>query len=462
MSKMILTVIGGGSVNWMRGLMRDVYLLDKVDGGEIRLVDPNIENVNAVADMLRAFNKMRGKDYKISVVENRAEALSNADFVMTTFSPGEMSAFWNDLELPKKYGICQPVSMTVGPSGISAALRTIPVAYEIVSDMEKYCPDAWLLNVTNPMSTVTRAMNMASKKTKIIGLCHEFHALPSLLGPMLGLYKPDNINVLEYLYDWLPKQGFLYTVAGVNHFIWLTSASLNGEDVTYKIREYCHSHSEIRPVDNGNLQATSSYVNNNSAKLALCRQLGYLPLAGDRHLIEFYPSLCNIRNGYGMKYNVLKTTVDSRKLSKEHYLADINAIARGQKEVKWTRSGEEMTAIMQAIITGKQTVGIMNMPNTGQISNMPNDAVVETLCKVSKEGVTPILSGELPGSVGSLCRLHADVHELTVKAALQGDKRLFVEALSLDPLSGGADFSELCLLADDLLEANKKWLPRFF
>ena len=123
MSKtMVLAVIGGGSSQWMMSLMKDVYLLDAVDGGEIRLVDPDRGGAEAVASMLDRFNAMRGKDYRVSVCDDRAEALGGADFVMTTFSPGSMDAFEYDLEIPIRYGIRQPVSMTVGPAGISAAL----------------------------------------------------------------------------------------------------------------------------------------------------------------------------------------------------------------------------------------------------------------------------------------------------------------------------------------------------
>jgi alpha-galactosidase/6-phospho-beta-glucosidase family protein len=463
MKNIILTVIGGGSVNWMRGLMKDFYLLDEISGGEIRLVDPNREHVEAVADMLKAFNVMRNKDYKISICEDRKKALTNANFVLTTFSPGAMEAFRYDLEIPIKYGIRQPVSMTVGPCGISAALRTIPVAYEIVEDMEEVCPGAWLLNVTNPMSAVTRAMNMAAKTVKVIGICHEFHALHHLIGPMLGLKKPEGMLVTDYLYNWLPSQGFEYTVAGLNHFIWLTKASLNGEDVIPKIRSYCNEHWEIiNENSNNNTQATKVYKSNHAAKLALCRQFGYLPLAGDRHLVEFYPSLCNIRNGYAMKYGACKTTVDYREFEKFRQLDYIKKIGKGAVDVVWEKSGEELLDIVRAVINNTPITAILNLPNNGQVRNMPKDVIVETLATLDARGVVPKQSGELPGSVGSLCRLHADVHELTVKAALSGDRNLFVEALSLDPSSGCADFSEIPALADELLQVNKKWLPRFY
>ncbi|MDF2927703.1 MAG: glycoside hydrolase family 4 [Paenibacillaceae bacterium] len=462
MKELTVTVIGGGSVNWMQGLMRDFYMIDSLHGGEIRLVDPNREHVEAVADMLLAFNKLRDKNYRIRIMEDRREALHGTDFVIATFSPGAMEAFRNDLELPLKYGVRLPVSMTVGPCGISASLRTAPAAYEIVQEMEELCPGAWLLNLTNPMSVVTRAMNAAARTVKVVGLCHEFHCLPDYLGPMLGLHKPEGMSKLDYIYRWLPEQGMDYTVAGVNHFIWLTEARLNGEDMLPLIREYCRTHPHLEAAGGSGEQATASFRNNGAAKFALCRQFGCLPLAGDRHLIEFYPSLCNIRNGYGMKYNVSKTTVEARQLSKIRQLEKIRSMARQGSSIIWEKSGEELTAIMEAVISGQSVSSIVNMPNRGQIANLPQEVIVETLATVSAEGIVPKPSGALPGAIGSLCRLHADVHEITLKAALQGSRELLIEALSLDPSSGCADFAELPQLADELLLANRKWLPRFF
>jgi alpha-galactosidase len=383
---------------------------------------------------------------------------------MTTFSPGAMDAFFNDLEMPVKYGVRQPVSMTVGPCGISAAIRTAPIAFEIVEQMERECPGAWLLNVTNPMSVVTRAMNHAAKTVKVIGMCHEFHSFSSHAGRILGLEKPDGMNVLDYLYRWLPEAGLDYTVAGVNHFIWLTRALLNGKDQIPSIRRYADDHTSTADVgpDAALNGAPNPWHNDNQAKLAYCRLFGYLPLAGDRHLIEFLPGFCNLQNGFGMKYGVYKTTVAERRHGKEHGLAEIRRIAAGEQEVDWSRSGEEMTAIMEAILAGSSVPAIVNAPNRGQITNMPADVVVETLATVSADGVAPTPSGELPGAVGSLCRLHADVHELTLQAALDGSRSGLVAALALDPMSGGADLGQLESLADDLLAANREWLPRFF
>ena len=376
---------------------------------------------------------------------------------MTTFSPGSMDAFEFDLEIPTRYGIRQPVSMTVGPAGISAALRTVPVAAEIVQDMEQYCPEAWLLNVTNPMSAVTRAMNLFAKNVRVVGLCHEFHAFPALVTAILGLKPPPDLNVVDQLYRWLPDQGLRYTVAGINHFIWITAAELNGRDVLPDIRQFACEHSDLAPAG-----ASYSLSNHHAVKLALCRTFGYLPLAGDRHLVEFWPHLCNVRNGYAMGYSVEKTTVDSRRHRRENNRARVERIAAGIEEMDWTRSGEEMTEVVNAVLTGCSTRSILNLPNEGQISNLPNDAIVETLATVTGKEIRPEQCGDLPGAVGSLCRLHVDVQEMTVQAALRGDRNLLVESLSLDPLCAGADFVEISDLADELLAANRHWLPRFF
>ena len=147
--KIKIAIIGGGSVNWMRGLIRDIYVLKGVEGGEIRLVDPNIPHVTSVRNMILKYNEVSDKQFDVSIEEDRKKALTGCDFVITTFSPGAMDAFFNDLEIPIRYGVRLPVSMTCGVSGISAALRTVPVAYEITQDMEEVCPAPSTISATS-------------------------------------------------------------------------------------------------------------------------------------------------------------------------------------------------------------------------------------------------------------------------------------------------------------------------
>ena len=168
--------------------------------------------------------------------------MAGCDFVLTTFSPGAMDAFFNDLEIPVKYGVRLPVSMTCGISGISAALRTVPVAYEITRDMEAVCPGAVLLNVTNPMTAVTKAFNLPAKTVTVYGICHEINKLGDYLGKILGLNRPEGMGIGTYLYSYLNEIGFDYAVAGINHYIWLVRANLNGEDMLGKIRRFAEEH----------------------------------------------------------------------------------------------------------------------------------------------------------------------------------------------------------------------------
>ena len=441
-------------------LMRDVYQMEHADGGEIRLVDPNVEHAQAVADMLSKFNELRGKDYQISVTAHRQTALKNADFVLSTFSPGAMDAFYNDLEIPIRYGIRQPVSMTVGPCGSSAALRTCSEAFDLVNDMEKACPGAVLLNVTNPMTAVTRAMNMATKTIKVIGMCHEFHYLEKYIGQAIGLPRPQEMNILNYLYAYLPSQGLDYEIAGINHFIWVTRAILNGRDMLPVIREYARTRLN-HPGIAGEVDIQKA--RENFAKFTLCDVFGYMPLVGDRHLIEFMPSLCNQRTGWGMEYGVKKTVVAERILGKKKSLQEIRDIASGQQAVQWDSSSEEMTVIMDALLAGKSTTGIMNLPNHGQIANLPKGSVVETLADIDPDGnITPRQTGELPRSIAVICQLQLQIIDMIIEASLEGNRELFIEALVLDPLCADASLRQISNMADELLFANRFWLPRFY
>ncbi len=345
--KIKICIIGGGSVNWMRILMKDIYALQGVEGGEIRLVDPNVPHVTSVKNMAEKFNEASDKNFEISIVEDRKEALRDCNFVITTFSPGSMDAFFNDLEIPVKYGVRLPVSMACGISGMSAALRTVPVAYEITQDMEEVCPGAVLLNVTNPMTAVTRAFNMPAKTVTVYGICHEIHALSRYLGKIFGLHQPPDMHISKYLYSWLQEQGFEYTVAGINHYIWLTKASYHGEDVLEKIRQFAMENEAFEKISEHDPD-TNPYDNHGQAKLALCRQFGYLPIPGDRHLIEFMSSMCNNQNGFGMDYGILKTTVDRRRLDKVMQKQEIDRMASGEIQVNFSRSGEEIAGFIQA------------------------------------------------------------------------------------------------------------------
>jgi len=462
MSYKNITVIGGGSVNWMYGLMKDVFLIDEIEGGNIKLVDPDKEYTGVVCELLKTFNKVSTKDFRITIEENRKKAFERADFVLLTFSPGSLDAFENDLEIPVKYGIVQPVSMTVGPSGISSALRTIPVAYKIAEEMEEICPGAWILNETNPMSVVTKALTLPAKTVKVIGLCHGIHELRLIANSVFGLKMPDGMPAYEYLYDWLEKQEFEYKVAGLNHFIFLTEARYKGRDIIPEIRKFCNEYKANFLTSSGqHSQATTAFSSSHGAAIQLCKIFGYIPINYDRHTVEFMGNLCNVHNGFGMKYGVEKTTIDYRRIRKQKQYEFIKKIVCGSEEIIWRMSGEELPPIMRAIATNKKFKTVVNVPNTGQIPSLQKGAVVETLGYIDAEGITPIKS-DLPKGIDTLCRLHVDIQELTLQAALEGRRDLLEMALAIDPLCNQTDLRFIPEMANELLESNKQWLPQFF
>jgi len=468
-----LTVIGGGSVNWMPTLMRDLYLSTVLDGGEIRLVDPVRERTEAVAAMLQRFNRQRDKHFDVKIIENRREALDGANAVLATFSPGGIDGLHLDLEMPVKYGIIQPVSGTVGPSGISNSLRTVAEAYDLIEDMEAMCPGAWMLSETNPMTAVTWAMNKAARTVKVVGLCHEFHKFGHIASDVLDFAPPTDMPLYDMLYTWLKEQGVEYTVAGINHFIWVTEAKHYDMDLLPKIRQFAAAHPQYTPKEKGRVifenygDKTSAHYalfpwdNQWEAKLEACRQWGYLSVGGDRHLIEFLPALCNAHNGFGKQYGVNKTTGDHRK----HLMADrldyIRRIAAEEEHVDWSRSAEEFMFVLEGIVSNQPAPCIVNVPNEGQIENLPRGAIVETFATVDASGVHPKPSGPLPEVIAAWARIHLQSIERTVEAGLQGSRQLLIEALSLDPLAQQMDFRDIPAMADDIIETTRTWLPRF-
>jgi len=164
-----------------------------------------------------------------------------------------------------------------------------------------------------------------------------------------------------------------------------------------------------------------------------------------------------------MKYGVLKTTVDSRRLDKVLQKQEIDDIASGRQPMDWTHTSEEVAGIMQSYIDQTEMVTIANMPNVGQIENLPLGSIVETKVKKGKDGsITPIPAGTLPETVRALCSLHTTVNEMVVEAAMTGDRKLLISAMSLDPSTGTMDFGRVPELCEELLSANRAWLPRFF
>lgn len=442
---MKVTIIGGGSYGWTPTIFRDLIMTEELEGATICLEDINRQSLEELTTLCKQVLADFGKNFKLVSTTDQQEALQDADYVILTITVGGFDSMQHDLEIPYKYGIYQSVGDTVGPGGLSRALRNLPVVLDIARDMEKLCPRAWLINITNPMTTITRVVNKHSS-VRCIGLCHE------LFGTMRRLQK------LFGLSDW--RKEITVTAGGVNHFVWILDMRINGRDGFEMLGQYLSDPQRLkerqtRAATKGPLFTTDAL------KFELFRTYGYLPAAGDRHIAEFFPYFLGAEVNKGADFGVRLTTIGVRR--EKWFPGDqqrVRDLIAGKEQLSRGKSQEAVSNIIASLATGKPLIEIMNLPNRGQIDNLPREAVVETLGCVRQDTAQGIAIGNLPEPIVGWVATHVMNQEMTVEAALEGDRKLALEVLLGDPMT--RNFRDAGKMLDELLEANRKYLPRFF
>jgi alpha-galactosidase/6-phospho-beta-glucosidase family protein len=436
-----IAFVGGGSYQWGPKIILDVALNEELRGASLVLHDINAEALDDMHDWGTKALSQADSELKLEKTLHLEEALEGADFVVLSISTGGLEATALDLEIPAQYGVVQTVGDTVGPGGHFRALRNIPVVVEIARAMERVCPEAVLLNLTNPLTALTRAV---TKETSIraIGLCHELFS---------------TLGMLSKMFD-APEEAINVRVAGVNHFIWVTKVSVQGRNVTEEaFRRISGGEArEIALADNAG--EPDPFVNTWGFRTELCGLYGYLPAAGDRHLCEFLPGyLWNEEERERLDLRV--TTVDVRR---ERLAADKDRVRRmiqGQEPIPTERSREEISDIIAAMWTGEDSVNIVNLPNAGQIRDLPLGAVVETYGAVNGNGASGVVFGELPEPVAALVHPHVFNQEAIVRAGLAGDRDLALRAFLNDPLVGNRP--DVGQMFGEMFEAQASYLPQF-
>ncbi|MGH3147426.1 MAG: hypothetical protein ACRDTR_16645, partial [Rubrobacter sp.] len=351
-----IAVIGGGSYQWGTKIIQDVALNQNLRGSTLTLHDLDAE---ALDDLYRWGEKMTGlagADLALGRTSDLAEALDGADFVVLCISTGGLEAMAHDLEIPARYGVVQTVGDTVGPGGLFRALRNIPVVVGIARAMEERCPNAVMLNLTNPMTTLTRAMTRTTS-IRCVGLCHELFSTLAMLSAMFEV----------------PEEALDVRVAGVNHFIWITRVAVRGKDVTEEA---------FRRIEGGEARGIAlenagddpdPFANTWGFRTELCRVYGYLPAAGDRHLCEFLQGyLADERERERLDLRL--TTMEVRGERLEASREQVRRMTEGEEPIDLERSREEISDIFSAMVTGESSVNIVNLPNEGQIRDLPTGA----------------------------------------------------------------------------------------
>jgi alpha-galactosidase len=307
------------------------------------------------------------------------------------------------------------------------------------------CPNALFLNYTNPMTVLTRTLAMQG--VRVVGLCHEWIGVREHLAQVLET-KPENITA---------------KIAGVNHLIWVTDLYADGKRVFNELSAVTEKvlSGDIK-VDEAD---TSVFADHAKVKSTLFQLYGALPAAGDRHIAEFFPHFINESTNWGGDYDLILTSVADRYALEAEAKGLIESALRGDVPMEpfmQDVSTEAANKIIRAVTFGEKYVGIMNLPNVGQIGNLPYDAVVETYGVIDSLGANAITYGDVPAGVQNILEHHVRQQELTVTAAMQGNREIALQVLLNDPLSSRLTISQAQQLLHELLEANQAYLPLFF
>jgi len=431
---MRIVIVGGGSRQWGPKLTADILTTPSLTDADIVLQDIDESALGPMGDYCRRINREVGATATIEAATDRRAALEGADFVAVTITTGGFTSMAHDLDIPAAYGIRQSVGDTCGPGGINRSLRNIPVLLDIARDMEAQCPDAWLLNLTNPMTCLTRAINKETS-IKAVGLCHEVVIFSWLVAIALGV----------------PADAIGFTVTGVNHLPWITHMTVNGDDGFEVLRKALAE----RPED------TASFAKEHQLKLAMLDRFGALPGAGDRHVAEFFPSFLTEEAEWGKAWGVYLTSIADRENMETAYRAELQTIIDGDKPVPAWQSGEMVAPIIDSLTTGTRRELPLNLPNAGQAPYLPDDVVVETMCIVDGDGIRGRDAELPPAPCAEWTRRHVAVQELTVEAGVMGDADLVRAAMALDPLGGRIDARSIDAMTTELLAATAQWLPQF-
>lgn len=440
MAKTRICFVGGGSYNWMPKLLGDLALTRDLEGS-IVLHDLNPSALEDIQRYGRKAVSKAGTNFSIETTTDLERSLEGAEFVVVTITTGGLDTMAADLGIPEKYGIFQSVGDTVGPGGLSRALRNVPVMAGIARAMERQCPNAWLLNLTNPLTVLTRVVGLTAPRLKAMGLCHE------LFGVRGGLMRMFDATVDD----------FEMRVAGVNHLIWLLDMTIRGQDGLQMVRDFVADGRPL-PIPDARGGWHEPFVDRWKLKLELFNVYGALPAAGDRHLAEFFSYFLTEATGKGEDYGVLLTTIADRQQQVAAARKDVQAAIQGELPAL-SRSSEATADIVSAVANGRSVRTIVNLPNTGQIDALPRGAVVETLAEITSAGAQPLTVGAVPPGVLSTLQPHVTNQEMIARAALEGDRSLALQALVNDPLVPNLQIARKLL--DELLEAHAAYLPQF-
>lgn len=439
-----IVLIGAGSAMFTRGLVADLILRDGET--DLALVDIDPAALEVAERLARKMIAARRSGIRLSASTDRRDVLKSATAVICTVGVGGRRAWEQDVFIPRKHGLFFPVGDTVGPGGTSRALRMIPAMVEIAQDVLDLAPNALFFNYGNPMSPVCRGVRKATG-APVVGLCHGVFSV--------GRYLADALGV--------PQADFHYTALGINHLTWFVEARVGGQDAMPQLREIA-----ARRVQESQSRAENpeSGIDDNPFSWHLMHLFGAFPAVLDRHVSEFFPQFYAEGRYYGKTLGVDAYSFEQTIAWGDRIYAEMREAALSSEPLpsdyfdRMSGEHEQVTDIIEAIRTESGRVFSANLPNTGQIPNLPAEAVVEGPAVADGGGLRAILQPPLPPAIVGTLATRFQWVETVVEAALEGSREKFIQALVLDGAVDSLDTATR--LADDLLAEHARYLPPYW
>lgn len=422
-----IAFVGAGSVVFTKDLLADLLRFEELRGLHVALHDVDPERLATAEATAHRVAAQVGARPTVSVHAERAAALDGADFVVNMAQVGGIAATRTDFAVPQRYGVRQTIADTVGIGGVFRHLRTAVLLDGIATDMERVCPDAWLLNYTNPMAMNVTYLAGRAPRLRSVGLCH------SVYWTVVGLCEIVGV----------PHEEVTYTSAGVNHQAWLLRWEHGGESLYPRLDAAIAADPQLR----------------RRVRVDLYRRLGYYPTETSEHSSEYVPWYLR----HDAEVERLRLDVGAYvRISEENlaeYAATRAALAAGE-DLELSDTTEYAPQVVHSMVTGTPRTIVGNVANTGLVTNLPDGLGVEVPCVVDGAGVRPVHTGALPPQCAALNRAFLGPVELAARAALDGDPRAVRHAAMLDPNTAATlTVDEIWRLCDDLVAAHGDLLP---
>lgn len=451
-----IAYIGGGSHGWAWTFMKDLAQEEELSG-VITLydIDRKASEQNAVIGN-RLFERPEVKgNWKFEVKDSLKSLLTeHPDFVLISILPGTFDEMESDVHLPEKYEIYQSVGDTAGPGGLVRALRTIPMFVEIAEAIKEYAPETIVINYTNPMSLCVKTLYKVFPQIKAFGCCHEVFGTQKILRDLYQLATGETD---------VERNEIIINVQGINHFTWFDKASCRGRDLFPIYQDYIDKHFEEGYNDPDRNWMNGTFNCAHRVKMDLFKRFGAIAAAGDRHLAEFLPGSEYLKNPETVEeWKFALTTVEWRKERQKEKNEEAVRLAAGEEDIKLESTGEEGILLIKALCGLGRMVSNVNIPNTyGQIANLPREAVVETNAVFFQGTVQPLFSGVMKPEIVKLTMPHVENHEKILKAAMEVNFELALEAFLHDPLvDGRISLEDGSKLLKEMIKNTLAYLPK--